>query len=107
MHADAIAQKIVERPRMLYVPASLSLSNREIENLVTWLSDGTTLVVEACTGLFDEGGLLRESPRLLEQGAGLGRPEIHSQDTIDLLWDEYVQSKFTGRHYCSVLASLA
>ena len=99
MHADAIAQKIVERPRMLYVPASLSLSNREIENLVTWLSDGTTLVVEACTGLFDEGGLLRESPRLLEQVAGLDRPEIDSQDSIDLFWVESSQSKFTGRFY--------
>jgi hypothetical protein len=75
------------------------LSDREIENLVTWLSDGTTLVVEACTGLFDETGLLREAPRLLEQVAGLERPEIDSQDWIDLFWVESNQPKFTGRFY--------
>jgi beta-galactosidase GanA len=101
VHADASLQGATQRPELLYVPAALALSDGEIALLEAWIAAGTTVVVEACTGLFDATGTLRSAPRSLEETAGLAQPEITSLEFSELRWTDpgCPKPSFTGRFY--------
>ena len=58
--------------------------------------------MEACTGFFDEHGLLRSS-LLLEQALGLNQRAVDQADRVDLVWKaverEPVAKRFVGFQY--------
>ncbi|MBV8970336.1 MAG: beta-galactosidase, partial [Verrucomicrobia bacterium] len=109
IHSDAILQGTTPRPEVLYVPAALALSDGEIASLEAWIRCGTTVVVEACTGLFDATGTLRSAPRSLEEAAGLAAPEIGGVEFCELHWTDrdYPEPTFTGRFYRQDFSSRA
>jgi hypothetical protein len=61
------------------------------------------LVAEACTGLFDEHGLLRSSSLLLEQVIGVKQRAVDRVDRVDIVWEageqESVPRRFLGCQY--------
>jgi hypothetical protein len=93
--------------RMLVVPAALSLSPQEEEELTRFTSKGGTLVLEACAGLFDQTGLLRLYSKLLRELAGLKQIGVDRCDSLEIAWNDsqYRGAKFFGglqRQYVSV-----
>ena len=102
VHADRLTQALTEGLRTLYVPVALSISPDEEQALTHFVEKGGTLVVEACTGLFDEHGLLRSS-LLLEQALGLNQRAVDQADRVDLVWKaverEPVAKRFVGFQY--------
>jgi hypothetical protein len=52
-HADRLIQALTEGLRTLYVPVALSICPDGEQALTHFVEKGGTLVVEACTGLFD------------------------------------------------------
>jgi beta-galactosidase GanA len=109
IHSDAILRGTTPRPEVLYVPAALALSDAEITSLEGWIADGTTVVVEACTGLFDTTGTLRAAPRSLEKTAGLAAPEIGALEFSEMRWTDpgHPEPTFSGRFYRQDFSSRA
>jgi beta-galactosidase GanA len=109
IHSDAVLGGTTPRPEVLYVPAALALSDGEIASLEAWIAAGSTVVVEACTGLFDATGTLRSAPRSLEETAGLGQPEIGALEFSELKWIDpgHPEPTFTGRFYRQDFSSRA
>jgi beta-galactosidase GanA len=107
VHGDRLEHAFAEGLRMLVVPAALSLSPQEEEELMHFTSNGGTLVLEACAGLFDQAGLLRPHSKLLRELAGLKQIEVDRCDSLEIAWNDlqYRGAKFFGglqRQYVSV-----
>jgi hypothetical protein len=66
------------------------------------VEEGGTLITEACTGLFDEHGLLQSS-FLLDQVVGVKQRAVDRVDRVDLVWKtgelESVARRFVGFQY--------
>jgi hypothetical protein len=103
VHADVLAQVLAEGLRTLYVPVALSISSDEEQALAHFVEEGGTLVAEACTGLFDEHGLLQSS-LLLDQVIDVKQRAVDRVDRIDLVWKagepESVSRRFVEPAVC-------
>jgi len=56
VHADYISEAFSEGVKNLYVPMGLCLSNEEKNALIEFANAGGTLIVEGCTGMYQENG---------------------------------------------------
>jgi beta-galactosidase GanA len=86
VHADDLVRAIREGLETLYLPAALSISDREEEELASFVEKGGTLVSEACPGLFDERGVLKQSGTLLHRVLGLGQQVVDRAEKVELIW---------------------
>jgi hypothetical protein len=102
IHADRLTQALTKGLRTLYVPVALSISPDEEQALTRFVEEGGTLVVEACTGLFDEHGLLQSS-LLLDKVVGVKARAVDRVDRVELVWKagepEAVANCFVGFQY--------
>lgn len=108
VHGDRLGDAYDNGLRMLYVPAALALSHDEQSDLVNFIQQGGTLVIEAGTGLFDHTGTIRPETSLLEELGGLNEQIIESHDRIEVEWTTTNDSpgKFFGRYYKQFFRSL-
>jgi beta-galactosidase GanA len=101
IHGDQLRDSCGAELKTLYVPAALALSPDELDNLIAFVMGGGTLVVEACTGLFDHTGLLQPRSPLFEEAGGLKNQVVDSLDRLEVTWADSGQTKkgFSGRYY--------
>jgi hypothetical protein len=70
----------------LYLPVALSISEREEEALAHFVEAGGTLVSEACSGLYDERGVLKQSAKLFYGILGLEQEAVDRTERVELVW---------------------
>jgi beta-galactosidase GanA len=104
VHADHLSDAIEEGLQVLYVPAAVALSKCELKDLQKFVICGGTLVVEACPGLFDEHGIVREDTSFLQEVFGLSGQEVDHEILIRVQYLSEVdrhktQIPFSGRYY--------
>jgi beta-galactosidase GanA len=104
IHADQLLNAIEEGLQVLYVPAAVSLSDRELKDLQEFVTCGGKLVAEACPGLFDEHGIVREDTAFLKEVFGLSGQEVDHRSLVRVQYllevdHDTTQIPFSGRYY--------
>jgi beta-galactosidase GanA len=104
IHADQLSDAIQEGLQALYVPAAVSLSDHELDDLQKFVTCGGSLVAEACPGLFNDHGIVREDTSFLENVFGLTGQEVDHQSLVRVQYlsetdCQGTQSPFFGRYY--------
>jgi beta-galactosidase len=104
IHADHLARFGPEELKVLYVPAPVALSDRELGDLQRFAAQGGTLVSECCPGLFDVHGVLRENHTFLEAVFGLAQPDVDHHEIVPMVYPQDKSTSgepagFTGRYY--------
>jgi beta-galactosidase GanA len=102
VHADRLHE--TEELKVLYVPAAVALSQAELDGLREFARSGGKLVLEACPGLFDERGVLREQGEFLQELLGLAGQEVDHHDVVRVQYSSGLA--FTGRYYRQDFSSI-
>jgi beta-galactosidase GanA len=110
VHSDDLAQAISDGLKTLYLPVALSISEREEEELAHFVEEGGTLISEACPGLYDERGVLKQSAKLLYRVLGLGQQAVDRTERVELVWKpeqaSSLDSSFFGSLYRHTVSRL-
>jgi beta-galactosidase GanA len=104
VHADNLKQAISEGLEVIYAPVAVSLSSEDMKMLSGFVAGGGTLIAEACTGFFNEMGILQKQWNFLRDVFGLSGQEVDGIDKsrITLLKETKSDSELTyihGRYY--------
>ncbi len=104
VHADQLPGILKEGLQVLYLPAAVALSDVELAGLRSFVLGGGTLVAEACPGLFDERGILREDASFLKEVFGLAVQEVDHQSVVRVQYLPGMEaaqqaSAYSGRYY--------
>jgi beta-galactosidase GanA len=107
-HEDNLDSLSSSGIKVLYLPMTLVIGEKEAAAFESFAAGGGTLVSEACPGLYDEAGLLEQSCAALERLFGLGHVEV--QGIKD--WGEVAAvlndgKSFSGRFYRQITAPKA
>jgi len=84
VHGDRF-KEASEKLSVLYVPAAFSLSGEETIMLAEFAAGGGTLVLEACAGMYDERGTIRERS-LVHDLFGVEALEVSIEDRVAWEW---------------------
>lgn len=85
VHGDHLSRAWEEGVKTLYVPASFALSDAETAELKAFAAAGGKLVLEACSGLYDEHGTMRKRS-LIGELFGTEPREVAIADRVTWLW---------------------
>ncbi|MEI6877046.1 MAG: alpha-amylase family protein, partial [Spirochaetota bacterium] len=78
VHEDYVELMAAEGVKVLYMPMTLVVSDRERRALLSFVEEGGTLVAEAGVGLYDAGGKLDQECLTLEEIFGLEHIELQA-----------------------------
>ena len=71
IHEDYLDKIMSEKLKALYLPMTLALSDKEKALLIKFAYDGGTLIVEGCTGMYNENGKMDMSFSFLHSLFGM------------------------------------
>lgn len=77
-HEDYLEDLKTDGIKSLFLPMTLTLSNREIVAFIEFVKAGGTIIAQACPGLFDEAALLDQKSLLLKELFGLQHIDIEA-----------------------------
>lgn len=78
VHEDYLDKIISEELEVLYLPMTLALSDKEKALLIKFAYDGGTLIVEGCTGMYNENGKMDMSFSFLHSLFGMENINIEA-----------------------------